>query len=151
MKKKLSIALVSVLLISCKSYSQDNSKIQYIFPPKINEFLDEKISESSSKNPGISYYMILYHVTWVEERDNHLISIGTFESKPIDVIDNLISKSIHFYRLGKMEIPIIFDYDFSFVGYGTDAKGRTVRKNITGSSSFYVEFDRAGKIVDSNY
>ena len=72
--------------------------------------------------------------------------VSSYENQPIDVIAGLISESDRYYQSGSIKVPIIFDYDFAFTGYGTDNKGRVIRKNVTGNG-YLIEFDKTGKIV----
>lgn len=149
MKKKrlLFNCLFLLIFLGCKtSYSQE--RVEYIFPPKVNDLLDEKISTHRKTESNAKYYIILRRVTWVEERGNYLLSIGAPTESPIELIENLIGKSAHFYRSGAIEIPIIFDYDFAFTGHEKDSKGRIVRKNLTGGGEFSIEFNQKGEIVD---
>lgn len=135
-------------MFSCQgSYSQVVEKTEYIFPKEVNKALNEKVNWYKKNNPEWSLYLTLSRVTWVEERGNYLISIGTYKNKPIDVIEKLISKSIHCYYSDSMQISIIFDYDFAFTGYGTDNKGRVVRKNVTGGNDFFIEFTQQGEVI----
>lgn len=142
---------VLILVLSFNNgYCQDIGRIEYVFSKQVNEFLDEKISFYKENNPDWNLYFVLNRVTWVEERGNYLISIGAYKDKPFEVEEDLLKKSVHYYKSSTLQIPIIFDYDFAFTSYGVDSKGRVVRKNITGAGVFYIEFNRNGEIVETS-
>ena len=122
-----------------------NFQTKYIFPEGINIAINEKIS-SYSEYPEWKFYLTVSRVVIGEETGNYQVFVNSYKDEPIDVIAGLISKSNRYYQFDDTKVPIIFDYDFAFTGYGTDSKGRVVRKNVTGNG-YLIEFNKAGKIV----
>lgn len=143
----LYIFLYPVFLISCQMGHIQKFQTEYIFPEAINKAINEKIS-SYKEYPEWKFYLTVSRVVQGEETGNYQVFVNSYKDEPIDVIAGLISKSNRYYQFDDSKVPIIFDYDFTFIGYGTDSKGRVVRSNVTGNG-YLIEFDKTGKIVDT--
>ena len=133
-------------LLGCQwSYSQ--SEIEYKFSKDVEMALNERLN-TYGDNQEWKFYLTIGRVLYQDDCGNFQLYVGTYKDKPLEVIESLISRSIHYYRtLEGKKIPIIFDYDYAFTSFGVDDKGRVIRKNVTGND-FVIEFDRNGKLID---
>lgn len=142
---RLCFFLYPVFFISCQMGHTQIFQTEYIFPEAVNKAIDEKIY-SYREYPQWKFYLIVSRVVKGEETGNYQVFVNSYDNQPLEVIAGLISKSDRYYQSDSNKIPIIFDYDFAFTGYGTDNKGRVIRKNVTGNG-YLIEFDKTGKIV----
>ena len=86
-----------------------------------------------------------------ESAGNYKLFIHTYSASPSKAIQDLISTTKRYYLFDGKKIPILFDYDFAFVSYGEDDKGRPVRKLFM-NHAYSIEFEpRGGKIVNTGY
>jgi len=137
--------LLLFLFIGCQKGNSQDSGIEYVFSRDVNEAIEEKIS-SYKDYPEWKFYITIGRVLYEEECGNYQILLGSYKDTPIEVVADLIKRSVHYYKSGENKIPVIFDYDFAFTGYGTDSKGRVIRKNVMGND-FVIEFTRNGELV----
>lgn len=138
--------LVILFLTSCQK--ENTQKLEYFFSEEVNSEIDSKIS-SYEDSPEWRFYLTVRRVVYPDDCGNYQILITSYKDQPIDFIRNILMNSGHFYRTSKgVEVPIVFDYDFSFLSHGIDRNGRVIRKNVTGNS-YFIEFTKTGKIVNS--
>lgn len=134
----------SCLVMSCQA--QGNNKFEYIFPIKVNQEIDKAIDVYENK-PEWHHYLTINRVFNGDNCGNYIVTIQPYNEEPSETVRDLLSKNSHYYRYGKVKIPIVFDYDFQFVGYGSDAKGRVIRKSVITHGGYDIEFTIEGEIV----
>lgn len=137
--------LFSVLFVSCQMGYSQNVQIEYIFSEDVNRSIDERIA-SYKENPEWKFYLTINRILFEDDCGNYQLLVGSYKDQPIEVIASLINRSVHYYQSGSLKVPVIFDYDYAFTGYGTDSKGRAIRKNVTGNG-YVIEFAKNGKVV----
>lgn len=141
------IILIYLLVINADVFAQ--GKLEYVFDRnadnEIKAFLRTEIGKDSSKK----FYFVLSHESTEKSCGNYKLFIGVYKDAPLEFLSNIIKTSSRFYKFGDTQIPICFDYDFNFVGYGQNSKGVT-RKNFVGEM-FYIEFSNRDKIISKGY
>jgi hypothetical protein len=139
--------LFTAIVISTSVFAQD--KIEYVFnrntDGEIKKFLNTQIKKDSLKK----FYFILSRGSTKDDYSNFHLSIGVYKDATLDFLDNIIRASSRVYKFDKIQIPICFDYDFSFIGYGQDKRG-VPRKHLTGED-YYIEFSTSDKIIKTGY
>ncbi|HEY8937228.1 MAG TPA: hypothetical protein VIM65_18505 [Cyclobacteriaceae bacterium] len=135
----------SLLLIGTGVYAQIS--IEYVFNKntdrEVKKFLAIQVKNDSMNR----FYFILSRET--TDCNNYKLYIGIYKDAPLGFVNDIIKASSRFYRFDRTQIPICFDYDFDFIGYGEGKRGIT-RKNLVGDF-FYVEFSRNDKILKAGY
>lgn len=141
---RLYVLFFTVLFMNCQGGIAQNY-MEYIFPQRVNEAIDEKIF-SYEEHPGWSFYLIISRVSHGEGASNYQLFLESYKGDLPGVVAGLIEKTNRYYQSKNTRIPIIFDYDYVFTSFGTDRHGRVIRKNMTGSG-YLIEFDKNGEIV----
>jgi len=141
--KNVLVSFISVLLAMC-AYAQ---QVQYTFSKEVDKEIDSYIEKLYSSNRDIKFYIEVSTIWIGDNKGNFEISIGDYSDNnpPSMLVASLISNSNHFYLNGETKIPIFFDYDSAFISYGTDSKGRVVRKELM-LHTFTIQFNRKGQI-----
>jgi hypothetical protein len=139
-----STTVLLVLFAFGKTLAQDNF-IEYTFDKNIDEEVKSYLRKEIALDPASKFYL---EITTGGERDggNYFVFIGKYKDRPLDFIYDIISKSNRFYKCDNLKIPICFDYDFKFIGYGSGKRGVT-RKAHTGNS-YFIEFSTKGKVIN---
>ena len=143
--KRLTIPLFILMISACTAQTTD---VKYFFSKPVNEEIDKYIKARLESNPGLSFYLTVFRQTQFKEAGNYQVFVGSYENEPTEPVSKLLKASGgRYYLYDESKIPILFDYDFAFVSWGEDEKGRPLRKNVM-QHSFFIEFSqRTGKIV----
>jgi hypothetical protein len=116
--------------------------IEYIFSHEVNAAIDKYVQDFEVSGQKINFYLILGQISCFEDCGNYQISIGYYKNDP----PQSVKKSSHYYQSSHLILPITFDYDYAFIGYGTDRKGRVIRK-YTIEHYYVIEFNKAGNVI----
>jgi hypothetical protein len=150
MRLLISQLAISLVLFSCQNSYSQQSDIEYSFSNEVNQAINDKIA-SYQNQPEWKFYLTIGRVLYQDDCGNYQVFIGTYKDQPITVIESLINRSVHYYKSSEgLVVPIIFDYDYAFTVHGTDSEGRVIRKNVTGND-YFIEFTKAGKVVNTGY
>lgn len=148
MRLLISHLYIGLLLFGCQNSYSQKPDIEYSFSEEVNQAIDNKIA-SYKDYPEWKFYLTIGRVLYQDDCGNYQVFIGTYKDKPIEVIEKLINRNVHYYKLSEgVIVPVIFDYDYAFTVYGTDSKGRVIRKNVIGND-YFIEFNKAGKVVNT--
>lgn len=146
--KNILIVLICLVSISC---SAQEDGVKYFFSKDVNSEIDryiKKVTESSELN---GFYLTVFKHKYPNEVNNHVVYIKSYEDAPPSSFEKLIRISRRYYLYNKEKIPVIFDYDFEFISYGEDPKGRPLRKIDMNHSYYFIEFNTKGKIVETGH
>ncbi|RAV99269.1 hypothetical protein [Pseudochryseolinea flava] len=138
------IILYVIIFLSCNaSFAQDS--IEYTFDKELDRAIRLHLEKQLASDQSSKFFLRMSTVNSEKRCGNYQLFIGTYKDRPLDFIFEIISKSTRFYSFNSMRIPICFDYDFQFIGYGSGKRGIT-RKGYTGTD-YVIEFSSSGKII----
>lgn len=141
----LKYSLVIVLVLeSIQSFGQ-TEKLVYYFPPNVNieidKYLDSKINIDKNQNQ--------YLVISSDSIGIYTVKIQEFSNDNHGVL-RIINSTNRFYQFESHYIPIIYDYDFKFLSYGKDSKGRHLRNHLIYEYPYIIKFSWLGKIISNS-
>jgi hypothetical protein len=127
------------------SFSQENF-IQYTFDKELDEAIRSHLGSQLASDSTRKFFFTISRSSDGKNCDNHLLFIDTYTDRPLYFVYDIISKSTRYYLFDGRKIPICFDYDFQFIGYGSNKRGIT-RKHVTGNPYFIEFIGSSGKVI----
>jgi len=150
-KKEMNSIITSLIflsaLLSASTCSSQGKDIEYQFDKNLDDAVVSFLNKEMKDAPQVKFYFIISRAN--ENRENFCLYIGTYRDAPLDFIGRILQSTHRIYHFNQVQIPICFDYDFEFIGYGNDKRGIT-RTALTGEL-YYIEFKKGDKIVRSGY
>lgn len=148
------IAIFITTIITSFLCGAQDSGVEYYFFDSVNIKINEYLSHRSSENPDIEFYLTVYTETEQERSRSYTVVIGSYShaGHQLPMVRELLDASTgRYYNFDGDKIPILFDYDFTFVVWGKDEKGRPVRRYLI-QDGYSIEFEeRSGKIIRFGY
>ena len=144
----MKILLLTFLLFLCTSCFSQEKGVKYFFSKEVNARINDHIKEASVENEN-KFYITVRRRTRFENKGNYVVYVNAYKDQPAEFIEELIKVTGRYYLYENQKIPIVFDYDFDFISYGGDEKGRPLRKLDMNHSYLFIEFDPKGKVVET--
>jgi hypothetical protein len=137
---------LSFLIIGSSVFAQGS--IEYVFNKNVDREIKSFLTRQAKKDSLNKFYFILSRES-KNDCNHYKLYIGIYKDAPLGFVNDIIKASSRIYRLDRTQVPICFDYDFDFIGYGEGKRGIT-RKNLVGEL-FYVEFSKDDKVLKTGY
>jgi hypothetical protein len=133
-----------VMLATLHSCSQGTG-IEYTFDRAVNAEIQSYIKRQLEQDSTRSFYFYLTKSVSKNEHNNHQLFIASYVGEQPDFVKSILNSTNRFYTYERKRIPIFFDYDFKFIGYGSE-NGVIKRKTLTGTL-YFIEFTSTGKVI----
>lgn len=139
--KRIVILVILSLMFGCKSIAQQSGFIEFAFPGKVDELIEEHVQNQLKTKPNYSFYLVLSK----EDKDVYEVFVVGYESGKGNVGEELANRSNRYFILGTNKVPVIYYMDYYFAVFGRINR-KPIRK-VTIHEGYSIRFKYNGDII----
>lgn len=145
---RILICSITILLSTIVNAQSNKEVIRYILFDKVEIKADSIIRNLEKSKFRLRYYCLL-----TRDSDTYNLSICNYQDKDVKSIPQIVFLTNRYAVINKRLIPLIFDYDLSFITPRKNNSlfgkrdGNIIRMKITGDAP-NIFFDSNGNIIN---